>query len=68
VESDEGEDWSKGMTASEHMYVLSAAQAEQHTDETDIDIDVGDLKDFQKRFKAVRKKIKKQLLWQMRWW
>jgi hypothetical protein len=61
VESDEDEDWSKGMTPSEHMYVLSAAQSEQHTDETDIEIHVDDLKDFRRKFKAVRKKIKKQL-------
>jgi hypothetical protein len=34
VESDEEQDWSKGMTSSEHMFVLSAAQSEQHTDKT----------------------------------
>jgi hypothetical protein len=34
VESDEDENWSKGMTSSEHMYVLSAAQTEQGTDDT----------------------------------
>jgi NMD protein affecting ribosome stability and mRNA decay len=61
VESDEDKGWSKGMTPSEHMYVLSAAQSEQHTDKMDIEIDVDDLKDFRRRFKAVRKKIKKQL-------
>jgi hypothetical protein len=60
-ESDDNDDWSKGMTASEHMYVLSAAQSEQHTDETELEIDADDLKDFRKRFKAVRKKIKMQL-------
>jgi hypothetical protein len=60
-ESDDDKDWSKGMTALEHMYVLSAAQSEQHTDETELEIDVDDLKDFRKQFKAVRKKIKKQL-------
>jgi L-alanine-DL-glutamate epimerase-like enolase superfamily enzyme len=49
------------MTASEHMYVLSAAQSEQHTDEVKLEIDADDLKDFRKRFKAVRKKIRKQL-------
>jgi hypothetical protein len=58
-ESDEDENWSKGMTSSEHMYVLSAAQTEQGTDDTDIEIDDDDLKDFRKRFKAVRKKIRK---------
>jgi hypothetical protein len=61
VESDEDESWSKGMTPSEHMYVLSAAQTEEHTDETDIEIDDDDLKDFRKRFEAVRKKIRAQL-------
>jgi NMD protein affecting ribosome stability and mRNA decay len=61
VESDEDEDWSKSMTPSEYIYVLSAAQTEQHTDEMGIEIDVDDLKDFKRRFKAVRKKIKKQL-------
>jgi hypothetical protein len=59
--SDDDKDWSKGMTASEHMYVLSVAQSEQHTDETELEIDAYDLKDCQKRFKAVRKNIKKQL-------
>jgi hypothetical protein len=61
VESDDNEDWSKGMTASEHIYVLSAAQAEQNTDETELEIDANVLKDFRKHFKAIRKKIKKQL-------
>jgi hypothetical protein len=61
VESDEEQDWSKGMTSSEHMFVLSAAQSEQHTDETELDIDEDDLKDFRRRFRAVRKKIKKQI-------
>jgi hypothetical protein len=60
----EDENWSKGMTSLEHMFVLfvlSAAQTEQGTDDTDIEIDDGDLKDFRKRFKAVRKKIRRQI-------
>jgi hypothetical protein len=60
-ESDEDENWSKGMTSSEHMLVLRAAQTEQETDDTDIEIDDDDLNDFRKRFKAVRKKIRKQI-------
>jgi hypothetical protein len=46
VGSDDDKGWSKGMTALEHMYVLSAAQAEQNTDERDLEIDADDLKDF----------------------
>jgi hypothetical protein len=34
------------MASSEHMYVLSAAQTEQGTDDTEIEIDEDDLKDF----------------------
>jgi hypothetical protein len=60
-ESDKDENCSKGMTSSEHMFVLSAAQTEKGTDDTDIEIDEYDLKDFRKRFKAVRKKIRKQI-------
>jgi hypothetical protein len=61
VESDEEQEWSKGMTSSEHMFVLSAAQSEQHTDETELEIDEDDLKEFQERFRAVRKKIRRQI-------
>jgi hypothetical protein len=60
-ESDEVENLSKGMTSSEHMFVLSAAQTEQGTDDTYIEIDDDDLQDFRKRFKAARKKIRKQI-------
>jgi hypothetical protein len=59
VESDEDEEWSKGMTASEHMYVLSAAQADQGTDSTELEIDDDDLEDFKRRFRATKKKMKK---------
>jgi hypothetical protein len=61
VEFDEEQEWSKGMTSSEHMFVLSAAQSEQHTNETELEIDEDDLKDFRRRFRAARKKIKKQI-------
>jgi hypothetical protein len=43
------------------MFVLSAAQSEQHTNETELEIDEDDLKDFRRRFRAARKKIKKQI-------
>ena len=58
-ESDSDEEWSKGMTQGEHMYVLSAAQAEQQTEDADIEIDDDDLKQYRKRFKATKKKIKR---------
>jgi hypothetical protein len=61
VESDEEQNWSKGMTSSEHMFVLSAAQAEQQTEDTELEIDEDDLKDFRRRFRSARKKIKKQI-------
>jgi hypothetical protein len=52
-----------GMTSSEHMYVLSATQADQATDSTELEIEEDDLTDFRRRFKAARKKIRKQLLY-----
>jgi hypothetical protein len=54
IESDEDEEWSKGlsgMTSSEHIYVLSAAQADQATDSTEFEIKENDLADFRRRFK-----------------
>jgi hypothetical protein len=57
VESDEDEKWSKGMTASEHMYVLSAAQIDQGTDSTDLDINDHDLGKIKRRYRAAKKKI-----------
>jgi hypothetical protein len=47
------------MTSSEHMYVLSAAQSDEATDLTELEIKEDDLRDFRRRFKAARKKIRK---------
>jgi hypothetical protein len=57
VESDEDDEWSKGMTAGEHMYVLSAAQTDQGTDSTKLEIDDNDLEDFKKRYRATIYKL-----------
>jgi hypothetical protein len=54
------ENWSKGMTSLEHMYVLIAAQTERGTDDTEIEIDEDDLKDFRKRFNSMANEIMKR--------
>jgi hypothetical protein len=49
------------MTPQEHMYVLSAAQTDQGTDSTELEIEDDNLKDFKKRYRATKKKMKKSL-------
>jgi hypothetical protein len=61
VELDEDDEWSKGMTPQEHMHVLSAAQSNQGTDLTELEIEEDNLEDFKKRYRATRKRIKKSL-------